>query len=285
MVAASCRGRHTERRQEGWAMISRILIVMVCGWLCNFPVDAAPPAATLNAFDRYAAAVEDRIRSDSSTANFLRILPAESKRLRVRTGEVLAESGQSLGLKPDVAIPNGQVQHWLGAAFLQNATLDGILPRLRNYNNRSRYMMPEIIVSRLTDHHGDVFQVYLRLAEKAILSGVFDLNLRVVYRNAGPGRLGIESRSKSVVEVSDTSAPAGSAGQDRGLLWALNHYWRILQTDGGVYVECEALVLSRQIPMLLSWIARPIIANEARGSLIKTVSATIRIMNSPEAVN
>jgi len=266
-------------------MISRTLISAFCAGLCNLPALAAPPTATLNAFDRYAAVVEDRIRSDSSTANFLRVLPDESQRARVRKGEVLVESGQGLGLNPDIAIPNGQVQHWVGAAFLQNATLDGVLPRLRNYNNRSRYMMPEIIASRLTDHHGDVFQVYLRLVEKAILSGVFDLDLRVVYQTAGPGRLAIESRSKSAVEVSDASAPVGSAAKDQGLLWALNHYWRILQMDGGLYVECEALVLSRQTPVLLGWIARPVIAKEARGSLIKTVRATIRIMNSPDAAN
>jgi hypothetical protein len=266
-------------------MISRTLISAFCAGLCNLPAVAAPPTATLNAFDRYAAVVEDRIRSDSSTANFLRVLPDESQRARVRKGEVLAESGQGLGLKPDIAIPHGQVQHWVGAAFLQNATLDGVLPRLRNYNNRSRYMMPEIIASRLTDHHGDVFQVYLRLVEKAILSGVFDLDLRVVYQTEEPGRLAIESRSQSVVEVSDASAPIGSAAKDQGLLWALNNYWRILQMDGGLYVECEALILSRQTPVLLGWIGRPVIDREARGSLVKTVRATIRIMNSPDAAN
>src|ERR1035437_5238615 len=153
-------------------MISRTLITAFCAALCNLPAIAAPPTATLNAFDRYAAVVEDRIRSDSSTANFLRILPDEFKRARARKGEVLVESAQSLGLSPDIAIPNGQVQHWVGAAFLQDVTIDGVLPRLRNYNNRSRYMMPEIIASHLTDRQGNVFQVYLRLVEKAILSGL-----------------------------------------------------------------------------------------------------------------
>jgi hypothetical protein len=266
-------------------VISRTLISAFCAGLCNLAAAAAPPTATLSAFDRYVAAVEHRIRSDSSTANFLRVLPDESKRAQVRAGQVLVESGQGLGLKPDIAVPNGQVQHWVGAAFLQNATLDSVLPRLRNYNNRSRYMMPEIIVSRLKDHHGDVFQVYLRLVEKAILSGVFDLDLRVVYQTVGPGRLAIESRSKSVVEISDAAASVGSAAKDHGLLWALNHYWRILQMDGGLYVECEALVLSRQTPFLLDWIGRPVIGREARRSLIKTVRATIRIMNSPDAEN
>jgi hypothetical protein len=266
-------------------IISRALISAFCAGLCNLPAVAAPPKATLNAFHQYAAVVEDRIRLDSSTANFLRVLPDESKRARVRRGEVFVESGQALGLKPDIAISNGQVQHWVAAAFLLNATLDGVLPRLCNYNNRSRYMMPEIIESRLKDQQGDVFQVYLRLVEKAILSGVFDLDLRVVYRTEGPGRLAIESRSTSVVAVSDASAPIGSTANDQGLLWALNHYWRLLQMDGGLYVECEALVLSRPTPFMLAWIARPVIARAARESLIKTVHATIRIMNSPDAAN
>jgi hypothetical protein len=69
----------------------------------------------------------------------------------------------------------------------------------------------------LTDRQGDVFQVHLRLVEKAILSGVFDLDLRVVYQTEGPGRLAIESRSKSVVEVKDASASVGSAAKDHGL--------------------------------------------------------------------
>ena len=266
-------------------MISRALLSAFCAVLGDLPAPAAPPPATLKAFDQYAAVVEDRIRSDSGTANFLRVLSDESKRARARKGEVLVESAQHLGLKPDIAIPNGQVQHWAGAAFLQNATIDSVLPRLRNYNNRSKYMAPEIVASRLKDQQGDVFQVYLRLAEKSILSGVFDLDLQVVYQAPGPGRLAIESRSKSVVELGGSSAPAGSAGKDQGLLWALNHYWRILQMDGGLYVECEALVLSRRTPVLLDWIAPPLIAREARGSLTKTIRATIRIMNSPDAAN
>lgn len=279
------RSRSTQpaRRLDG-GIISGTLTAVFCATLCNLPAPAAPAVGTLKAFDQYAAAVEERIRSDSGTAKFLRALPDESARARVRKGEVLMESAEALGLKPAIAIPKGQVQHWIGAAFLQNVTIDDVLPRLRNYDNRSKYMAPEIIASKLEDSQGDVFHVYLRLAETSILTGVFDLQLRVVYHAEGPGRLAIASRSVSVVEVADSSAPlAGSAAKDRGLLWALNHYWRILQMDGGLYVECEALVLSRRTPVLLDWIAPPLIARAARGSLMKTIHATIRIMNSPDA--
>lgn len=269
-------------------MISRTLIGVFCAALWSAGADGAPPTETLRAFDQYAAAVEERIRLDAATANFLRALPDESTRARARKGEVLAESAQALGLKPAIAIPRGQVQHWVGAAFLQNVTIDSALPRLRNYNNRSKYMAPDIVASRLEDRQGDVFQVYMRLAEKSILSVVCDLHLRVVYQAEAPGRLAIESRSTSVVVVADpstpaSSAPGGAAAKDQGLLWALNHYWRILQMDGGLYIECEALVLSRRTPVLLDWIAPPLIAREARGSLIKTIRATMHIMNSPDA--
>jgi len=40
-------------------------------------------------------------------------------RARVRKGEVLVESAQDLGVRPDIVIPTGQIQHWVGAAFLQ----------------------------------------------------------------------------------------------------------------------------------------------------------------------
>ncbi len=279
------------KRKQGncYNIISRVMDLLIrsflCAALCELAALGAPPPATLSAFDRYAAIVEDRIRADSPAATFLRLLPDEARRARARKGEVLAESAQGLGLGPDIAIPNGQIQHWVSAAFLHDATIDAVLPRLRNYNNRSRYMMPEITASRLTGRQGDVFQVYLRMVEKSILSGVFDLNLRLLYRTEGPDRLAIESRSVSIAAVSDPAAPVGSAAKDPGLLWALNHYWRIVQVDGGLYVECEALVLSRPTPLMLGWIAHPVIAKAARESLIRTVRATLRIMNSPDAAN
>jgi hypothetical protein len=46
-------------------VISRTLIGAFCAGLCNLAAVAAPPTATLSAFDRYVAAVEHRIRSET----------------------------------------------------------------------------------------------------------------------------------------------------------------------------------------------------------------------------
>ena len=195
------------------------------------------------------------------------------------------QSAGALGLKPDIAIPKAQVQHWVGAAFLPGETLEAVLPRLRNYNNRGRYMMPDVVASRLKDRQGDVYSVYMRLAEKSILSGVFDLDLRIVYRTPAPGRLLIESRSQSVVEVADSSAPPDSPGKDHGLLWALNHYWRILQGDGGLLRRMRGAGF---VPPDAGVAGLDRSSTDRRGRARQppqTIRATVRMMNSPDAAN
>ena len=48
-------------------------------------------------------------------------------------------------------------------------------------------------------------------------------------------------------------------GGDHGFLWRLNSYWRFEQADGGVYVECQAISLTRDVPTGLGWMIKPII--------------------------
>jgi hypothetical protein len=63
-------------------------------------------------------------------------------------------------------------------------------------------------------------------------------------------------------------------GQGHGFLWRLYSYWRFEERDGGVYVECEAISLTRSVPAGLGWIIEPIIRNLPRESLANTLRAT-----------
>jgi hypothetical protein len=60
-------------------------------------------------------------------------------------------------------------------------------------------------------------------------------------------------------------------GHDHGFLWRLDSYWRFQERDGGVYVECEAISLSRSVPPGLGWFVNPIIRNLLRQSLTQTL--------------
>ncbi len=87
----------------------------------------------------------------------------------------------TLGLQQAIAIPGGQVQHWLRAAFMPGMTIARALPGLRDYNNGKREMAPVIVEWSVLSEDGDEFRVWLRLQQRAILPAVFDLILRIHY--------------------------------------------------------------------------------------------------------
>jgi hypothetical protein len=61
-------------------------------------------------------------------------------------------------------------------------------------------------------------------------------------------------------------------------MWRLNAYWRLQEADGGVYVECETISLSRGVPFLLTSLVAPILKQLPRESLEKTLLATRRAL-------
>jgi hypothetical protein len=58
-----------------------------------------------------------------------------------------------------------------------------------------------------------------------------------------------------------------------GFLWKLTSYWRFVERDGGTWVECRAISLTRDVPAGLGWLIEPIIRNLPRESLVNTLAA------------
>jgi hypothetical protein len=83
-----------------------------------------------------------------------------------------------------------------------------------------------------------------------------------------------QSRSTRIAEVDnpgDVEERGMLPGQDHGFLWRLNSYWRFEQRDGGVYVECEGISLTRTVPVGLGWLVNPIVRTLPRESLEKSL--------------
>ena len=57
-------------------------------------------------------------------------------------------------------------------------------------------------------------------------------------------------------------------------MWRLNSYWLLRERDGGVYLECEAVSLSRGVPAALAWLIDPIIRSLPKDALANTLRAT-----------
>ena len=268
----------TETKSSPHSLFRKVPSATLAVALCVCRAPAQPRPETKHAFDQYAAAVEARIEGDRGTSRFLRLAGDPRARARLRVGEAPAVAAKVLGLQPSIVIPGGQVQHWVGAGFIPRMTLARALPKLRDYDNRKRDMAPAIVESRILSREGDQFRVWLRMQQRDVIAAVFDLILRIRYRPGERGQLEIESRTESIQEVSGVDAPRGVAVKDRGLLWVLDDYWRFEELDGGVYVECEALVLARQTPLLLRWIADPLVARASRRTLDGAIEDTIRMV-------
>lgn len=59
-----------------------------------------------------------------------------------------------------------------------------------------------------------------------------------------------------------------------GLIWRIYSITRFEERDGGVYIEVEAIVLSRDIPMSLRWIVDPIVGRVSRESVVTSLHQT-----------
>ena len=54
----------------------------------------------------------------------------------------------------------------------------------------------------------------------------------------------------------------------------MNTYWRFEEKDGGTYVECQSISLTRDIPTGLGWLIGPYVTSVPRESLTFTLATT-----------
>lgn len=174
-------------------------------------------------------------------------------------------------------MPNGLIHDWVGAAFISRATVENVVTLIQDYDNHKNIYKPEVLDSKLISRDGNDFQIYLRLLKKKIITVVLDTDHDVHYSLVDDTRWLCRSYTTRIAEVEDPgSAKEKVLPPDTGygFLWRLYSYWRFQKKDGGVYIECRAISLSRDIPLGLGWIIQPIIRKLPPESLINTLRAT-----------
>lgn len=252
------------------------------------PIAAAdgPSPQALAAFSQYIARAEANIqREESAPDTFLgtQAFPVRNEaelEARLRHGEIMVTSG---GITP-VEVPGGLIHHWVGLAFIPQATISQLFAVLQNYDQMARYYSPDVAVSHLVKRHGDNFQVSMRLREHKIVTVMLDGLYDIRYGELDDAHQYSTSHSTQMVEVSDdrdsrqtTAGDQGDSsigGPDHGFLWRTNAYWRFEQVNDGVFVEFESISLSRNVPAGWGWLIEPLVREIPRESLLFTLRAT-----------
>jgi hypothetical protein len=161
--------------------------------------------------------------------------------------------------------------------FIPGADLGSVLDLVQAYDRHKEYYAPEVVGSRLLSHTGGDFEVRLRLLKKKVLTVVLDTEHSVHYEHRDSTRWWSRSRSTRIVEIRDPGKASEKPlppDTGHGFLWRLNSYWTFQELDGGTYVECEAISLTRDVPGGLAWVVEPIIRVLPRESLANTLRAT-----------
>ncbi len=238
---------------------------------------------TITSYNRYLQLTEQRFNADLRPgAPFLHIdsLPSEQRGAayeRLRKGEIAISRMDTLDNGRKVDVPDAMVHHWIGTVFIPGATLQQTLAIAKDYNRHQVYYAPEVARSKLISRNGDDFHIYYRFKRHKVVTVVLDTEYDIHYARISPTREISRSYSTRVQEVENAGKPDEAdkpIGNDTGFLWRLDTLWRFEQKDGGTYVQCEAISLTRDIPTGLGWMIRPFIESVPRESLEFTLKNT-----------
>jgi hypothetical protein len=199
--------------------------------------------------------------------------PARANRLR--SGEILVSPA---GPHIPKRVPSGLIHDWNGEAFIPNATLRDVLQVVRDYGCYKEVYQPTVVDSRAIATGESVDQFSMLLMNKSLISKTaLDSDFRSSYFPVNVQRWYSVSETTRIREIAGYGTPGQHTlpeDEGAGLIWRIYSITRFEERDGGVYVELEAIVLSRDIPILLRWVVDPIVRRVSRESLITSFRQT-----------
>jgi len=238
---------------------------------------------TKAAFDKYIQLTEARMKAESGPGKpFLTIdaMPEGQKNAvlaRLRNGEVVITRERTLENGKEIDVPDGMIHHWLGIVLIPGTTLKKTLALQQDYDHHAEYYSPRVVRSRLISRNGNDFKIYYRVKDKKVVTVVMDTDYDVHYESVSPTRERSTVYSTRIQEIEnpgEKTEHAKPVDDGNGFMWRLNSYWREEERDGGVYIQCEAISLSRDIPTGLGWLIKGFVESVPRESLQFTLGKT-----------
>jgi hypothetical protein len=265
------------------ALARRLMAVFLAAILLFvLPLNAADlQAQAAQNYARYIALTQAQVDAElAQSGSYLWVerLP-EARRTealaQLRSGGVVIEKLETLDDGKPIAVPGGLIHHWIGTAFVPGATLAQTLAFMQDYDHKVEYFKPDIVRSKILKHEGDDYFVLLRFYQKKIITTVIDTDQEVHYHMVDQTHAWSRSNATRVQEVDNpgkSDERLEPEGHDRGFVWKLNTFWRFEEKDGGTYLECQAISLSRDIPTGLGWMVGSFVSSVPRESLTFTLT-------------
>ncbi len=230
---------------------------------------------TIQAWDDYVkCAQSDMQQRLTPTARFLWIDQNPELLRKARAGEIVVAP---VAHPEPHRIQNGLIHDWIGVAFLPDAGASAVMNLLRDYPKYKDFYKPYVIDSKTIalGTSEDRFSIIMR-NQAVVLKTSIDGDYKSRTFQAGPHRWYTYSESTRLQEIEDFGTPQQHLVPEGkgGLLWRLFSISRFEERDGGVYIEVEAIALSRDIPFSLRWMIDPVVRRVSRSSLLTSLKQT-----------
>jgi len=231
---------------------------------------------TVNAWEYHVRAVDAEMQARlDGTKPFLWVDEAPERAERVRDGEILVTHA---GRNGSQAVPHGLIHDWSGAVFIPGVCMDDVMAVLHSYDHYKDFYKPAVISSRPLDQAGGDYKFSMLWMQKVLfVTAAVDSTYESSYHQVDDKRWYSVTRSTHIKEVQKYGQPEQSelpADQGHGFLWRMYSIARYEERDGGVYVEVEAVALSRDIPMSLRWMVSPVVDHLSRDSVATSLRET-----------
>jgi hypothetical protein len=246
-------------------MWRRSLFLLLVAWTAR---GAELKKETLDAWDRYLAAAQVNMAERART-HFLWIDESADRLSRVRNGEVAVAP---MGHTPQV-VRAGLIHHWIGATFISGARIDDVMGVVRNYDRYADFYKPSVIEAKTLSQKAAEDRFTVTMVDKAMfMRRALDSEYESRFTQVDGSKWFSIAETTRVQEVSDEGRIPD--GEGSGYIWRLCTMSRFEERDHGVYIETEAIALSRPIPGALHWVVDPIVRRVSRSSLAKSLEQT-----------
>jgi hypothetical protein len=205
------------------------------------------------------------------------------RRRRVAAGDTVIAPATDNGFRN---APNALIHHWIGAVFIPHATLQQLAATLHSYGRYKDFYRPFVVDSKVCPNAA-ADQEFTLVLQYRTMFGSFAYETRYTVREYlvdERRRYSISDTPlvREIVAYGAAGERALPSGTGTGFVWRLHTIARYEQRDGGVYLELEALALTRGIPGPLRWMVTPMVK---RMSINSMEAALIKTRNAARAVN
>jgi hypothetical protein len=244
--------------------------------------DPTPAAAA--AFNSYSRAVELRLAQQHRSNAFLARASsgAGDAEQRLRHGDLLIEKvSEPLTVSMDIGSSGAMLHHWRGTAFAPGAKADDFERLMRDFSSYPQHFSPQVLQAKVLCQNGDRLQAWMRVRQRHVITVVMDSTYDVDFSRVDVRHGYSISRSTRMAEIDSPgtgSERALDASHEHGFLWRLNTYWSYEERDGGLYLQIEAVSLTRSIPRGLGWTIRPYVESIPRESMEFTLRSAVNAL-------